>query len=263
MAEAVHTSSNGKLPAAALAATPGGQPLVVAATEALARVSAACAAAGKRALSLSPGLSGYRTLAEQRHMIDIHLTTVAVGTSIHGEGLAADIAGLGGWKGDRHKWLVANGATYGWYQPGWTSENHLDEPWHWEYDPELDQLHEEDDMPYSRQELKQIIAETLRENLGDQPSRVSWGPASLAKWATKGGAALLRSPADLQPLVEFFDPHMRNVVREETTKVVRVETGPSQLAAALSALLERGGTGLTTAELDRLHAAVEHAQTQP
>src|SRR4051794_1751465 len=38
----------------------------------------------------SDGYSCYRTLADQQHMHDLNLTTVAVGKSIHGEALAVD-----------------------------------------------------------------------------------------------------------------------------------------------------------------------------
>jgi hypothetical protein len=87
------TARNGRLPANELAAVRTGQRLTHRAADSYNRLDAAMRAAGQGALTLSAGLSGYRTLAEQQHMRNIGLTTIAVGRSPHGEGVAADFQG--------------------------------------------------------------------------------------------------------------------------------------------------------------------------
>jgi hypothetical protein len=111
-------------------------------------------------------------------MRDIGLTTIPVGQSIHGEwsnGSAVDLSNLGGFGAPRHDWLRANGGAYGWYQPSWaTAGGSLPEPWHWEYDQRGDQHINDQEVvdvdlnnPADRQAMKVVIAETLRENIGD------------------------------------------------------------------------------------------------
>lgn len=152
------TASNGEAPPDALAVLPGYNgdgtphtaPHVTAAS--YARLRAAMQAAGMGdLLPTADGWSCYRDRAAQQHMIDIGLSTIPVGQSIHGEwdhGSAVDFQGLGGFGADRHEWLRHHGAEYGWYQPGWAQQwGSLPEPWHWEYD-ERDDAHagEESDM---------------------------------------------------------------------------------------------------------------------
>lgn len=129
------TPQNGRLPASALTATRTGQPLRHAAAASYARLDAAMRAAGQGALTLTPGLSGYRTLADQQHLRNIGLTTIAVGRSAHGEGLAADFQGLGGMSGARFRWLRTNGLRFGWFHPAWATPG---SPHHWEYDQRRD-----------------------------------------------------------------------------------------------------------------------------
>jgi hypothetical protein len=138
------SANNGKAPASALSPLPGTNgdgsphtaPHVTAAS--YARLRSAMLAAGLGDLVPSSGWSCYRDRAAQQHMRDIGLSTVPVGQSIHGEwtyGSAVDFANLGGFGAARHNWLRANGAGFGWYQPGWAQAGgSLPESWHWEYD---------------------------------------------------------------------------------------------------------------------------------
>jgi hypothetical protein len=149
-------ANNGQAPGTALAGLPGSNgdgsahtaPHVTAAS--YARVRAAMQGAGLGDLVPSSGWSCYRDRAAQQHMIDIGLTTIPVGQSIHGEwtyGSAVDFANLGGFGAPRHDWLRSNGAPYGWYQPWWaTAGGSLPEPWHWEYDERGDTMQEVDTM---------------------------------------------------------------------------------------------------------------------
>lgn len=96
-------------------------------------------AAGQGALTLSAGLSGYRTLAEQQHMRNLGLTTIAVGRSPHGEGYAADFQGLGGLNGARYRWLRNNAGPFGWFHPAWAQAGGVNpSAHHWEYDARRD-----------------------------------------------------------------------------------------------------------------------------
>lgn len=62
------------------------------------------------------------------------------GTSNHGWGLALDLAdGVNRGSGPVWDWLQANAAHYGWYNPAWAKHPRTYEPWHWEYNPGLDQ----------------------------------------------------------------------------------------------------------------------------
>lgn len=62
------------------------------------------------------------------------------GTSNHGWGLALDLAdGVNTGTGPAWDWLQANAAHYGWTNPAWAKNPRTYEPWHWEYNPDLDQ----------------------------------------------------------------------------------------------------------------------------
>jgi hypothetical protein len=178
------SSSNGEAPADALSTLPGRNgdgnphtaPHVTAAS--YARIRAAMQAAGLGDLIPTDGWSCYRDLAAQQHMRDIGLTTIPVGQSIHGEwthGSAVDFSNLGGFGAPRHNWLRDHGGAYGWYQPSWAGQwGSLPEPWHWEYDERNDQHTNDQEVidvdlnnPADRQAMKVVIAETLRENIGD------------------------------------------------------------------------------------------------
>lgn len=126
---------NGKIDLQLLAnVAGGGHQLRADAAASLARLSAAMDSAGYGPLELSPGRSGYRSLADQNVMINLGLTTMAPGKSEHGEGIAADFANLGGYTGARYLWLEAEGPAYGWSQPRWARRyGSLPEPWHTEY----------------------------------------------------------------------------------------------------------------------------------
>ena len=95
------------------------------------------------------------------------------GTSSHGQGLAVDINSwvYGNRAGtDRHNWLVNNAGRFGWswYLVGKPSG----EPWHFNYvggwtDWAADNTFEEDDMPYTKDELRDIAREGGRQAVVD------------------------------------------------------------------------------------------------
>lgn len=129
------SARNGRLRADELARVRTGQPLSIATAQSYNRLDHAMRVAGQGALTLTAGLSGYRTLAEQQHLRNIGLTTIAVGRSVHGEGLAADFQQLGGMNGARYRWLVNRGRAFGWFHPTWATPG---SPHHWEYNIRLD-----------------------------------------------------------------------------------------------------------------------------
>jgi hypothetical protein len=122
--------------------------------------------AGLGDLTPTDGWSCYRDLGDQQHMRDLGLTTIPVGQSIHGEwtyGSAVDFQNLGGFGAPRHDWLRANGAGFGWYQPGWaTAGGSLPEPWHWEYDERGDPRVGEDNMPSAEEVAAAVWGYTLQ-----------------------------------------------------------------------------------------------------
>ncbi|KQY23181.1 hypothetical protein ASD16_11465 [Cellulomonas sp. Root485] len=264
MAHAKISDQNGRLPDSQLAATSTGHRLRLDAAPALGRVSAAARAAGQDFVGMSDKLplAGYRTTAEQAELSGTDADAIGAGRSIHSEGLAADLIMSDGYRDARYLWLTAHGGEFGWYQPSWAKEggSGRDEPWHWEYDPEAD-LHrndEEDDMPFSRQELKEIIAETLRDNLGDLAPSDAWGPSTLTRYAHEGVGQVLSSP---DALAQFFER-----IRLTILDVIRSEgiTGAgdvNRLASALVPLLQQGAADLSDDELDALRSSIENART--
>ncbi|TQL58519.1 M15 family metallopeptidase [Rarobacter faecitabidus] len=69
-------------------------------------------------------------------------TAAVPGTSNHGWGLAADIAGVyyavGGQRGAAAAWLAQHAGKFGWVRPAWAFEALFWEPWHFEYDASRD-----------------------------------------------------------------------------------------------------------------------------
>jgi hypothetical protein len=160
--------NNGQAPADALRVLPGyngdGTPHTAphVTAQSYARIREAMIGAALGDLLPTDGWSCYRDRAAQQHMIDIGLTTIPVGQSIHGEwsdGSAVDFADLGGFGAPRHDWLRSHGGEHGWYQPGWAQAGgSLPEPWHWEYDERNDEhIGEDPDMtPDESQRLLNI-----------------------------------------------------------------------------------------------------------
>lgn len=128
---------NGSIPSSALSAASGFAPGPgVGPTGGLLRKSAAAAwnaanVASGNALRLT---EGYRDLKAQQYRWSLYKSggnlAATPGTSIHGLGLAADVAG-------GQAWLRANGAKYGWANTGLGFSQR--EPWHFEFKgiPEL------------------------------------------------------------------------------------------------------------------------------
>jgi len=85
----------------------------------------------------------YRTF-EQQQVLKIQKGSFAAtpGTSNHGLGVALDLASNINVDGSaEHRWMEANGPTFGWINPAWAVDfnpaNGEHEPWHWEFYPEL------------------------------------------------------------------------------------------------------------------------------
>jgi len=86
----------------------------------------------------------YRTFVQQESLkIQKGVWAATPGTSVHGLGLAVDLASNinSDWTPE-HRWMVANAGRFGWVNPLWAIDqnplNGQHEPWHWEYHPELD-----------------------------------------------------------------------------------------------------------------------------
>jgi len=84
-------------------------------------------------------VSGYRTYAEQVALRAARGGLAAVpGTSMHGIGLAVDLAdagALGQYSAPVYLWLAEHAATYGWHHPAAMGPGGggPPEPWHWEF----------------------------------------------------------------------------------------------------------------------------------
>ena len=107
------------------------------------------------------------------------------GTSNHGKGVTVDVTGLGAFDSPRHRQFSQVAKAHGWSD---SEGRKIAEPWHWNGHSAVTLASnpgsnvggislpdiitapipgiEEDDMPYSRDELKLIMAETLAENIG-------------------------------------------------------------------------------------------------
>lgn len=83
----------------------------------------------------------YRTLAEQQSVYYRRPGFAAVpGRSNHGLGMAVDLCGGVQSAGTaQFRWMESNSKRYGWFHPDWAYSNPY-EPWHWEYDPQIDSL---------------------------------------------------------------------------------------------------------------------------
>lgn len=87
----------------------------------------------------------YRTLATQVALrASKGVWAAAPGTSNHGLGIAIDFAsGINVDGSVQHRWMEANGPSFGWVNPAWATDwnpaNGQHEPWHWEFDPARDQ----------------------------------------------------------------------------------------------------------------------------
>ncbi|MGV9303815.1 D-alanyl-D-alanine carboxypeptidase family protein [Nonomuraea sp. NPDC003727] len=81
----------------------------------------------------------YRTLAEQQSVYYRRPGFAAVpGRSNHGLGMAVDLCGGVQSAGTpQFRWMEANSKRYGWFHPDWAYSSPY-EPWHWEYDPQID-----------------------------------------------------------------------------------------------------------------------------
>jgi hypothetical protein len=88
-------------------------------------------------------VDSYRSLGRQYSVKESRGYLAArPGTSMHGLGLAIDLAGSVTGNSAAYKWLVANGAAYGWENPPWArrggSGNY--EPWHFEFRPGVEEV---------------------------------------------------------------------------------------------------------------------------
>lgn len=83
----------------------------------------------------------YRSLAAQQVIYYRRPGLAAVpGRSNHGLGLAVDLCGgVERFRSPEFNWMEQNGKKYGWIHPDWAYSSPF-EPWHWEYDPEVDAL---------------------------------------------------------------------------------------------------------------------------
>jgi LAS superfamily LD-carboxypeptidase LdcB len=123
------------IPAAALCAvSPGSaQRLRCDATVAFRLLNSAFAARFGRRLTVS---DAYRSLAEQQQLHAVKPALAAVpGTSNHGWGLAADLAGgVEHFGTAEHQWMAANAPRFGWQHPEWARQGgSRPEPWHFEF----------------------------------------------------------------------------------------------------------------------------------
>ncbi|QAY71679.1 peptidase M15 [Xylanimonas protaetiae] len=88
-------------------------------------------------------VDSYRSLGRQYSVKESRGYLAAKpGTSMHGLGLAIDLAGSVTGNTAAYKWLVQNGAAYGWENPPWARRGGQGnyEPWHFEFRPGVEQI---------------------------------------------------------------------------------------------------------------------------
>lgn len=135
-------SANGRLPLSSLTVISTGHRLRGDAAGAFERLRAGFRTATGRVLSVT---DAYRDLAAQVKVRAAKGKFAAVpGTSNHGWGIALDLgSGVNVDTSAEHRWMDAHASEYGWVNPTWARDNNPnngeDEPWHWEYVPQLDQ----------------------------------------------------------------------------------------------------------------------------
>ena len=181
------TALNGRLPASVLTYLPWPEAsylrLRADAAASLGRVAVAFKRAFGRALYVS---DAYRNFTQQESLkIQKGAWAATPGTSVHGLGLATDLASninVGG--SPEHRWMEANGLSFGWLNPVWAVDfdpaNGEHEPWHWEYDRESDTMSAlptpttvttapiwEDDEMISPEGIKQVT-DIVRAEIGRQ-----------------------------------------------------------------------------------------------
>lgn len=246
------TALNGQIPASMLV-TIQGHLLRSDAAASLVRLSAAMEAAGYGPLLLSDGLSAYRSLADQRYMISIGLTTMPAGQSQHGEAVAGDFQGLGGYGAKRYAWLFKNGPAYGWSQPAWArAGGALPEPWHWEYNPDRD-THptatpaQEADMPLNGDDINEIHGVVYR--LWREPEIKAIIASAVTEAAGKAVAAVPVNRVPGSPTTWLQD------TADGTSAALRIEAQVKALTAAVAAI-KPGAPAAVTIDYAALAKAV-------
>lgn len=122
---------NGQLPANQLCALWGGSQMRADAAIALAQMNEQFKAAFGRDICIQ---EGYRSYADQVRIKALRgYLAASPGTSMHGFGLAFDLC-AGDDSGAPLRWLNANAAAFGYFNPDWAKYRKY-EPWHWEYAP--------------------------------------------------------------------------------------------------------------------------------
>lgn len=177
---------NGRLPDTLLAAIPWAPTKRVthATLVDLAAMNTAFRAEFGRDLPVNEGYRDYATQVDYKARTKLptwdprYLASAATpGTSVHGLGEAIDFGRLGGFDSEEYAWLAANAARFGFYQPAQYREGGSHpEFWHWEHPSDTPVTQhaapaaEEDDMPYSPEELKDLMRTVRDEKGGDTHS---------------------------------------------------------------------------------------------
>ncbi|MCQ9368284.1 M15 family metallopeptidase [Brevibacterium sp. 50QC2O2] len=126
--------TNGQLPADWLCKIGvGGHKLRADAAVSFARMNAAYKKDTGKSMKIT---DSYRSLESQISVAQRKPGFAAkAGTSLHGWGIALDMAGgVPDKSGAQWDWLQKHAAEYGWENPDWAQRN-SHEPWHWEYVP--------------------------------------------------------------------------------------------------------------------------------
>ncbi|WP_425956388.1 D-alanyl-D-alanine carboxypeptidase family protein [Xylanimonas sp. McL0601] len=88
-------------------------------------------------------VDSYRSLSRQYSVKESRGYLAArPGTSMHGFGLAIDLSSAVTGNSAAYKWLVENGAAYGWENPPWARRGGAGnyEPWHFEFRPGVEEV---------------------------------------------------------------------------------------------------------------------------
>ena len=180
------------------------------------------------------------------------------GTSNHGWGVAIDVTGLGGFAGSAYARLAEVAPAHGWSNRAGRS---IGEPWHWEYTPAAD-THtsapaQEDDMPYTEDQLRLIISEEVTKRLDERRARDRADMMEQADKAVAGRVAdIVARTATATLAADVGAGTLSQAIRDTRVISRRTEEAVGTLPAAIIAALPPAAAGASVTK-EQIEAAVK------
>jgi len=208
------------------------------------------------------GIDPRRWLGQTWWRLPGNSSAAVPGTSNHGWGMAIDVTGLGGFNGSTYAHLAAVAPAHGW--SNWAGRQ-IDEAWHWEYSPAADAFPtpapaQEDDMPYTEDQLRLIISEEVTKRLDERRARDRADTMEQAEKAVASRVEDIATRTTKALLTAVLDEGvgtLSQAVRDTRVIARRTEVAVAALPAAIVAALPSGVTG--NPSLEQVEAAVKSA----